>query len=265
MFVGVIFVILCPFSPCLIVVFVFYIIMEVDSPDTNNHGNSPNQSTDPTEKEGVPANVPPKNDDDDGDDARADSPESTDAAAVAEEEMEATPATTSTASATKALCLFCQKRNASKDCPETACTACCPAASCPKHAAVRAKQAWRQQVLEGRTPEQLLAAEKRKAILPKHRFRESRFVYTGDTVVIWNLREYYYNGNPKWRDDARRRAKRRQQIAQDAVNVVHDDVSKYPYRRLYCSRQRFRKWVESKYQEALTKETMRQDKDQQSS
>ena len=155
--------------------------------------------------------------------------------------------------ANKILCVHCQKRNASKDCPDTACSACCTASAlaCPKHAAVRAKQNWRQLVLQGRTPEQLLAAEKRKSLLPKHSpFKESGFRYTGDTVVIWNIRDYY--ANPKWRVDARRRSnKRRNQKASEAlVNANVKDCPFPPPRRLYCSRKRFRLWVEQKYQEA---------------
>ena len=154
-------------------------------------------------------------------------------------------------STVKIVCVFCQKRNATKDCPEKACTTCCPASAeaCPKHAAMRAKQTWKSQVLEGTTVVQQLAAEKRRALLPKNRFRESGFVYTGDTVVIWNLREYYY-AHPKWRDEARRRSKRRQQIEQDALAVSDIGTNKFK-KRIYCNRKRFRRWVESKYQEHL--------------
>ena len=173
---------------------------------------------------------------------------------AADKSAAASPPAASSA-ATKTLCVFCQKRNASKDCPATACTNCCPTTpdKCPKHAAVRAKQAWRQQVLDGRTTEQQLAAEKRRSLLPKHRFRESGFVYTGDTVVIWNLRQYH--ANSKWRDDARRRAKRRNQIAQDALQLVVDGSSgvvQLPPRRLYCSRKRFRAWVEAQHDKKTT-------------
>jgi hypothetical protein len=92
--------------------------------------------------------------------------------------------------------------------------------------------------LEGTTDVQRLAAAKRQALLRKSRFRETGFQYTGDTVVVWNVGDYY--DNPKWREDARRRAKRRQQQAEDGIQ----DPSQVR-QSLKSSRKRFRKWVES--------------------
>ena len=173
-----------------------------------------------------------------------------------DEEEETSPTKTTTM-----LCRHCQKRNASKECTEGACPACCTASpsssDCPKHAALRDKQQWRAAVLAGTTDVQMFAAAKRKALLPKHHtFRECGFVYAGDTVVIWNFKEYY--ACPRWRDDARRRSVRRQQTAADAALVTLASSSSsspeqqhHPRRRIKNSRTRFRQWVEQKYQEHL--------------
>jgi hypothetical protein len=109
---------------------------------------------------------------------------------------------------------------------------------------MRAKQAWRNDVMQGKTLEQQLAAQKRRHFLPKNRFKETGFLYTGDTVVIWNIREYY--DNVKWRDEAKRRSKRRQQALEDGIV----DAVAAP-RRLFCSRKRFRALVEQRYREHL--------------
>jgi hypothetical protein len=94
--------------------------------------------------------------------------------------------------------------------------------------------------LEGTTDVQQLAVAKRRALLRKSRFRETGFQYTGDTVVVWNVTDYY--DNPKWREDARRRAKRRQQQAEDGIQ----DPTQVR-QALKSSRKRFRKWVEDRH------------------
>jgi len=193
------------------------------------------------------------------------------------------------------LCRRCQKRNASKGCSVRACHVCCnrvaeaeaargeeedddydddaatDAIACPQHAPLRAKQRWKQLVLEKRTDVQLYAAAKRKMMLPKNKFhRERGFAYVGDTVVIWNIREYHKN--PKWREDARRKSVRRQQTEDDArmiraakcagggntagagggnTEVEGRQNDKEYSHRIKNSRKRFRRLVELKYQEYL--------------
>lgn len=146
-------------------------------------------------------------------------------------------------------CALCQKRSATKDCVVQACLSCCTDDHCTKHAALRAKHAWRNNVLQGTTLVQQLAKQKRQQLLPKNRFKEAGFVYTGDTVVIWNIHEYH--ANAKWREDARRRSKRRQQLMQDRFN----NPDQVPPKRLYSSRQRFRALVERRYQEHLAQQS----------
>eukprot|EP00977_Amphora_coffeiformis_P015495 scaffold4525_cov132-Amphora_coffeaeformis.AAC.3 len=208
----------------------------------------------------------PKEDEDEDDIVK----EEEEAAVAAATTTTTTTSPPSAAKVTTLLCRQCQKRHAHRECPAHACHVCCTTTAttttCPKHAAMRAKQQWRQRVLEGKTDVQLFAAAKRKALLPKHggKFhRESGFVYAGDTVVIWNLREYY--DNPKWRDDARRRSIRRQQTEHDTavrmlpangidINDNDDDDGdgkQYPRPPIKNSRKRFRQLVEGKYQDYL--------------
>jgi hypothetical protein len=68
----------------------------------------------------------------------------------------------------------------------------------------------RAQILEGTAPAQLLAGQIRSKLLPSKRFREKSFVYQGDTVRVWDLREFA-SRHPKAADDAVRKSLRRRQ------------------------------------------------------
>jgi hypothetical protein len=92
-------------------------------------------------------------------------------------------------------------------CGQNACLACCVDMQCEVHKESRDLAKWREMVLAGTTSIQQKAKEKRSKLLRRGRFRESEFVYLGDTVMIWNIRDY--RANPKWKDDALRKASRR--------------------------------------------------------
>ncbi|KAL3930204.1 MAG: hypothetical protein SGBAC_011863 [Bacillariaceae sp.] len=54
-------------------------------------------------------------------------------------------------------------------------------------------------------------------------FKETNFQYLGDTVVIWNLKEYL--DHPKWKEDALRRSlKRRQREASLAMSSASSNT-----------------------------------------
>ena len=61
--------------------------------------------------------------------------------------------------------------------------------------------------MAGTTPLQLLVKEKRSKSIPVGRFKEQDFSYLGDTVVLWDLNQYF--ANPIWREDAIRKSKKR--------------------------------------------------------
>lgn len=83
------------------------------------------------------------------------------------------------------------------------------------HKEQRDQALFRDQVLTGTTHVQRALQDKRSKLIVKGRFRESGFTYMGDTVILWNIREYL--ANPKWKEEAirksrKRRGRRRSQI-----------------------------------------------------
>lgn len=104
-------------------------------------------------------------------------------------------------------CNKCGTRQARKGCTNSACLACCKDEGCEAHRESREQAQWREKLLAGTTDIQLRAKEKRSKLIKKGRFREKEFAYIGDTVIIWNIHEYM--ANPKWKEDALRKASRR--------------------------------------------------------
>ena len=64
-----------------------------------------------------------------------------------------------------------------------------------------------QSILDGNDIITRLATQKRKCKVVKGAFHESNIQYFGETVVIWNIREFM--NVTKWREDAIRRSKRK--------------------------------------------------------
>jgi hypothetical protein len=62
-----------------------------------------------------------------------------------------------------------------------------------------------------------LATQKRKCKVAKGAFHESNIQYFGETVVIWNIREFM--NVTKWREDAIRRSKRKVEGSAGGVGV----------------------------------------------
>jgi len=149
-------------------------------------------------------------------------------------------------------CALCSKRFAVKECSLTACTQCCTDESCERHKRLREQALWKERVIAGTTMIQTHAREKRSKLLKPGRFREPGFVYQGDTVVIWSLREYMRN--PKWRDDALRKSNRRKARATDGMAT--EELAKKLSSRPADGRnrqQRFRQFMEEKYKASLEK------------
>lgn len=64
-----------------------------------------------------------------------------------------------------------------------------------------------QSILDGNDIITRLATQKRKCKVVKGAFHDSNIQYFGETVVIWNIREFM--NVTKWREDAIRRSKRK--------------------------------------------------------
>ena len=93
-------------------------------------------------------------------------------------------------------------------CTQAVCLKCCTdIQGCVVHKEQREQAIFRDQVLNGTTDVQRALQEKRSKLIVKGRFRESGFNYMGDTVIIWNLREYL--ANPKWKEEAIRKSSKR--------------------------------------------------------
>ena len=136
-------------------------------------------------------------------------------------------------------CCKCDKRLAREGCTQSACLLCCTDLSgCESHKKSRAQAQWKKDVLAGTTDIQVLAAQLRKRRIPeapgKRFFRESGFLYQGDTVVIWDVQEY--SRNSKWKDDAIRKSLRRRKA-----------TNPYDRPRLRINRQRFRRIMNDLY------------------
>lgn len=114
------------------------------------------------------------------------------------------------------------------------------------HDELREKERWKEQVLAGTTPTQLKAKEIREKAIPKGRFRERDFCYLGDTLVLWDLKQYL--ANPAWRDDAVRKSKKRKmrQLNNEVGNAPMISSSKRRNRR-----KRFQQKMEELYQKSL--------------
>lgn len=131
---------------------------------------------------------------------------------------------------------------------------------------------FRSQVMNGTTPIQLKAKAIRSKVIMTNAsagaggksvsvgsktpslFKEPNFQYLGDTVVIWNLKEYL--DQPKWREDALRRSlKRRQREESLAMTSASKKICfvSLPGADIKSKsrRKRFRAIVEALYQKSL--------------
>mmetsp|Transcript_23321 Transcript_23321/g.57394 ORF Transcript_23321/g.57394 Transcript_23321/m.57394 type:complete len:173 (-) Transcript_23321:293-811(-) len=138
------------------------------------------------------------------------------------------------------------------------------------------KALFRSQVMNGTTPIQLKAKAIRSKVILSNApgagsksiansngqklpslFKETNFQYLGDTVVIWNLKEYL--DHPKWKEDALRRSlKRRQREASLAMASASNKKSSISLHdgggvglNSKSRKKRFRAVVEALYQKSL--------------
>ena len=74
-----------------------------------------------------------------------------------------------------------------------------------------------QSILDGNDIITRLATQKRKCKVVKGAFHDSNIQYFGETVVIWNTREFM--NVTKWREDAIRRSRRKVEGSAGGVGV----------------------------------------------
>ncbi|KAL7552709.1 hypothetical protein ACHAWF_015943 [Thalassiosira exigua] len=102
-------------------------------------------------------------------------------------------------------CSVCRKRLGRKNCPHQACVQCCDDPSCEPHRDARDALRKNQSLLDGTDWITRTAARKRASRVGPGAFHEPNVHYFGETVVLWDVREFM--ANPKWREDAVRRSR----------------------------------------------------------
>eukprot|EP00574_Skeletonema_japonicum_P003233 CAMPEP_0201726328 /NCGR_PEP_ID=MMETSP0593-20130828/9384_1 /ASSEMBLY_ACC=CAM_ASM_000672 /TAXON_ID=267983 /ORGANISM="Skeletonema japonicum, Strain CCMP2506" /LENGTH=197 /DNA_ID=CAMNT_0048217801 /DNA_START=193 /DNA_END=786 /DNA_ORIENTATION=+ len=104
-------------------------------------------------------------------------------------------------------CSVCKKRLGRKNCLQSACIQCCTDPTCEPHHEAREALRKTQSILNGTDAITRMATAKRNSKVAKGAFKDANIQYFGETVVIWNVREFM--SVTKWREDAVRRSKRK--------------------------------------------------------
>ncbi len=110
-----------------------------------------------------------------------------------------------------------------QDCLNQACVKCCTSPTCQPHLEARKELKRKESLLEGTDYISRTAASKRASKVTPGMFHDANMQYFGETVVIWNVHEFWRND--KWREDAIRRSVR----LNDNANVA--DLSELSGRR----------------------------------
>jgi len=104
-----------------------------------------------------------------------------------------------------------------RSCSQSACLKCCTDDRCEGHREQRESAKEKDLIIEGKHYINRMAAHERARAIPPGKFHESSIKYTRETLTIWSLEQYM--ANPKWRDDAVRRSKRKAELlAKDRLN-----------------------------------------------
>eukprot|EP00544_Gedaniella_sp_CCMP2646_P006751 CAMPEP_0202496368 /NCGR_PEP_ID=MMETSP1361-20130828/19616_1 /ASSEMBLY_ACC=CAM_ASM_000849 /TAXON_ID=210615 /ORGANISM="Staurosira complex sp., Strain CCMP2646" /LENGTH=218 /DNA_ID=CAMNT_0049127681 /DNA_START=100 /DNA_END=756 /DNA_ORIENTATION=+ len=140
-------------------------------------------------------------------------------------------------------CSKCNKRLARRACSQAACISCCSDVACEVHTEAREAAQWKEDVLKGTTDVQQQAKAKRAMAVIPGSFRESGFLFLNQTITIWNRQEFM--SNKKWREDAVRRADKRQarRSMSRTVKPIRNSI------------QRFRRKMNELYQKSLKQES----------
>lgn len=130
------------------------------------------------------------------------------------------------------------------------CFTCCEDPHCASHAELREQNHYRDQVLAGNNPIQLLAKEKRAKAIPPGRSKEPGFSFLGDTVVIWDLCQYM--AKKEWREDALRKTKKRKarQLNHEIGGETDQTSTAAPRSGKMSRRERFEKTMDQLYQKS---------------
>lgn len=129
-------------------------------------------------------------------------------------------------------------------CSQAACISCCSDVACEGHKEAREAAQWKEDVLKGTTDVQKRAKAKRATAVLPGSFRESGFSFLNQTITIWNRQEFM--SNKKWREDAVRRADKRQ---------ARRNMSRTVKPMLRNSIKRFRRVMNGLYQKSLKQES----------
>jgi len=91
-------------------------------------------------------------------------------------------------------------------CTQQACLKCCTDLDCEGHREQREKEREKESIINATHPIQIQAQKLRLSAVKPGLFHESAFRYLGETLLIWDVRQY--SENPKLRDEAMRKSRR---------------------------------------------------------
>lgn len=141
-----------------------------------------------------------------------------------------------------------------KDCQQKACIHCCTDNTCEPHRETRGTLKRKEAILNGTDEITLAAAEKRNAKVLSGAFHESNLEYFGDTITVWDVREFL--DNPKWRDDALRKSRWQEEMQKFEKSLVNNDEKQSKdgkKRKRKYRREKFASICEDLYRESLKK------------
>lgn len=123
-------------------------------------------------------------------------------------------------------------------CCQLACLQCCSDQDCEGHAESREKQKYHDDLLTGNTEIALKAKRQRDLALLPNVYREPGFIYSQQTIKIWDIREFM--ANPKWKEDAIRKSTKRKAYKKAGAEP-----------QIKISRKRFRSFMDNWYRSSI--------------
>ena len=115
--------------------------------------------------------------------------------------------------------LITRKPKCNIDCIHQACVKCCTDPNCEPHKEARSNLKKQASILDGTDWISRTAAAKRASKVTPGTFYDTNIEYLGETVVIWDIKEYF--NNVKWREDAIRRSRKREFVDLSSSVVEH--------------------------------------------
>jgi len=131
-------------------------------------------------------------------------------------------------------CTKCKTRLSRRGCSDSACLLCCTDENCAAHAESREKAKCNDNILNRTTDIAHEAKRQRGCALKPGTFREGGFLFTEQSIKIWDIGEFM--ANQKWKEDAIRRSQKRKAREENSDKCT-----------LKICRKRFHALIEERY------------------